>query len=49
MKVEVRERVGDFAEDKDAAASIRKECIEPSLAANRRITLDFTGVTLTTQ
>lgn len=40
---------GDFAEDKDVAASIRDRDILPALACGGEILLDFTGVTLVTQ
>lgn len=41
--------VGDFAEDKDAAAKIRQEQIKPALARGETVTLNFTGITLATQ
>lgn len=40
---------GDFAEDKDIAASIRLHQIIPALNAGTEVVLDFTGVTLVTQ
>ncbi len=49
MSISILDKAGDFAEDKDAAASIRAGSIEPALEAGRNITLDFTGVRLTTQ
>jgi hypothetical protein len=39
----------DFAEDKDAAASIRENQVRPALAAGGRVTLDFNGVRVATQ
>ena len=41
--------VGSFAEDKDAAAVLRKTIILPTLAAGGKVSIDFEGVTLTTQ
>lgn len=49
MRVRLVEYTGDFAEDKDAAARIRRQTIEPALAEGKKITLDFSGVRLTTQ
>lgn len=43
------DEVGSFAEDKDAAATIRKNVILPEVSANRSIIIDFKGVTLVTQ
>ena len=41
--------VGSFAEDKDAAAKLRREVILPTLKEGGSIEIDFLGVTLTTQ
>lgn len=41
--------VGTFAEDKDAAASLRREQILPTLASGQALELDFNTITLTTQ
>jgi hypothetical protein len=41
--------VGDFAEDKDVAASLREKEIRPAIAAGENVILDFAGVTLATQ
>jgi len=41
--------VGDFGEDKDAAADLRETIIKPRVSSNEMITLDFDGVTLVTQ
>lgn len=41
--------VGEFAEDKDSAARLRKGQILPVLSSGDSIELDFSGVTLTTQ
>lgn len=40
---------GAFAGDKDVAAKIRDLDVLPRLRANRRVTLDFTGVEIATQ
>ena len=47
--VHVLKKAGDFAEDKDLAAEIRENTIQPEVAARKTVTLDFTGVTLVTQ
>lgn len=49
MKIEIATSTGDFAEDKDAAAEIRKKSVEPALKRGQSVVLDFTGVRLTTQ
>jgi len=49
MKVSIRGTTGEFAEDKDAAARMRTESIEPALDRGESVTLDFSGVRLTTQ
>jgi hypothetical protein len=41
--------IGDFAEDKDWAATIREEAIRKTLSEGNNIVLDFTGVSLATQ
>lgn len=41
--------VGDFGEDKDAAAAMREDIIKPCIQRNELIHLDFRGVTLVTQ
>lgn len=41
--------VGDFAENKDVAARLRRDEILPTLEIGETIEIDFTGVTLTTQ
>lgn len=40
---------GEFAGDKDAAASIREDYIRATLAKGKRVVLDFAGVDLATQ
>ena len=47
--INILAEVGEFAEDKDAAARIRKTQLLPALAAGKALELDFRGVTLTTQ
>jgi hypothetical protein len=47
--VTLLKEVGSFAEDKDAAARLRKDIIIPVLESGKKITLDFAGVTLVTQ
>jgi STAS-like domain of unknown function (DUF4325) len=41
--------VGSFAEDKDAAAKLRREVILPTLKNGDSVEIDFSGITLTTQ
>jgi hypothetical protein len=41
--------VGDFAEDKDQAATIREQDIRPVLAGGGKVVLDFAGISLATQ
>jgi len=41
--------IGDFGEDKDAAARLRREVINAQIETQQTITLDFAGVTLVTQ
>lgn len=48
-KIKLLEKVGEFAEDKDAAAVIRKNIILPELSAGNEVEIDFKGVTLATQ
>lgn len=47
--INILAEVGEFAEDKDAAARIRKTKLLPALEAGQALELDFRGVTLTTQ
>lgn len=49
MIVRVIDRAGEFAEDKDTASEIRKMEIEPALKSEQEVTLDFGGVSGTTQ
>jgi len=48
-KINLLEKAGSFAENKDTAAEIRDKDILPTLATGNEIEIDFTGVTLTTQ
>jgi predicted signal transduction protein with EAL and GGDEF domain len=41
--------VGDFGEDKDAAAHLRENMIKPCVKMHERVHIDFDGVTLVTQ
>jgi hypothetical protein len=47
--IKLFELVGSFAEDKDAAAKLRREVILPTLKAGGSLEIDFDGITLTTQ
>ena len=47
--MKVFDSTGEFAGDKDAAASIRDDFIRPALASKKQVTLDFRGVDLATQ
>lgn len=48
-KIKLLDLVGSFAEDKDAAARLRRDIILPTLSAGGSIEIDFSGITLTTQ
>jgi anti-anti-sigma regulatory factor len=47
--IKMFELVGDFGEDKDAAAKLREEEIKPEVKNGLSIIIDFSGVTLVTQ
>jgi hypothetical protein len=47
--ISIAKEVGEFAEDKDAAARLRRGVILPTLEKGDAVQLDFRGVTLTTQ
>lgn len=47
--IHLSDLVGSFAEDKDAAAMLRKQTILPVLAQGSKVEIDFQGITLTTQ
>lgn len=48
-KILLASLVGTFAEDKDAAAKLRREEILPLLASGGTMEIDFSDITLTTQ
>lgn len=50
-QIEVKIRAGSrgFAEDKDAAKQLRRQVIMPALAEDKKVVLDFSGVTSSTQ
>jgi len=47
--IHIKPHTGDFAEDKDVAKRFRLERIMPSLEKGEEVTLDFSGIELTTQ
>lgn len=49
MKIQMFELVGDFGEDKDAAAALRESAIKPAISRGETVSLDFCDVTLVTQ
>lgn len=49
MKIKMFEIVGDFGEDKDAAAELREKSIKPCIRRKELVSIDFRGVTLVTQ
>lgn len=49
IAVPVKPLTGDFAEDKDAAATVRERQIRQALDAGQRVVLDFKGVRIATQ
>ncbi len=49
MRIDMKERAGSFAQDKDAAKRIREEELMPALDQEQEIILDFTGVEGATQ
>ena len=49
MIIKIAKEAGDFAENKNTAASLRDKRIFPALKAKKTVVLDFTGVRLTTQ
>jgi hypothetical protein len=48
-KIDIAQQAGDFAEDKDLAASIREGHLRPAVTQQVEITLNFSGVRLVTQ
>ena len=49
MIIQLFEHTGSFAENKDIARDLRREQITPILERGDDITLDFSGITSTTQ
>jgi hypothetical protein len=49
MMIPIAELAGGFAENKDVAAKLREEYIRPAISQGACITIDFSGVELTTQ
>ncbi len=49
MKIDIRQEAGSFAENKDVARMLRETRIEPALASEEEIILDFDGVEGATQ
>jgi hypothetical protein len=47
--IELLSQTGDFAEDKDLAATIRETAIRPALRGGHQVAIDFYGIGLTTQ
>lgn len=47
--VKVFEAAGDFAENKDVARQLRIEQLMPALESGQKVTVDFEGVSLSTQ
>ncbi len=48
-RVKIFTSAGEFAENKDCAAKIRQEVVYPTLRSHEKLTLDFSGVTGSTQ
>ncbi|MCG9895762.1 MAG: STAS-like domain-containing protein [Fimbriimonadaceae bacterium] len=49
MTIDMESVVGSFAENKDLARDLRRQSIEPALAAGETVILNFAGVTGATQ
>lgn len=49
IEVQVHSLVGDFAEDKDAARSLREQTLLPALRRGDEVALDFSGIDFATQ
>jgi len=49
IEVKINAGIKGFAEDKDAAKQLRREIIMPALAEDKKVILDFSGVTASTQ
>jgi hypothetical protein len=48
-KLKILKHTGDFAENKDVAASLREEVIRPAVKGEGVLAIDFEGITLSTQ
>lgn len=49
ITIQLVDRVGSFAENKDKARDIRKTEIIPALKKSQEVVLDFSGIEATTQ
>ena len=49
ITIDLYERVGSFAENKDAAREIREALVRPAVSDGEEVTLNFAGITLATQ
>jgi STAS-like domain of unknown function (DUF4325) len=49
IEVEIQAGAKGFAEDKEAARQIRKQLIMPALTEGKRVILDFSAITSSTQ
>lgn len=49
IEINIRDKVGKFGEDKDAAREIRQQQIVPAIERGYKVTLDFKGVSGVTQ
>jgi hypothetical protein len=49
MEINIYKLTGTFAENKDTAAKLRKEIIEPTLNRGERIIIDFKRIDSSTQ
>ncbi len=49
MRIDIEEQAGRFAQDKDVAQRLRVERLQPALAREEEIIIDFTGVDGATQ
>ena len=47
--IKIKEKAGDFAENKDVAKKLRTEIIIPNLAEGKIVQIDFLGVSGVTQ
>lgn len=47
--INIRDRAGSFAEDKDIAAAMREKDLRPAIESGQKVRLDFTDVDGATQ